>query len=355
MSAIKNPKLLALLACPSCGGSLIHEENLLRCERERKQFPILLGMPCLYYPPDDYIEDQLNSVRKERMRLNEEEEDPEIWLKRIGQIEETLEEAPIEGLEKAPPDKIWKYTEKYYKCINDDEYILSAYGPFIEFEECPSAKKMVGCGLSEGLYSTILNLGKAIPQDAKVVEIGSGIGRTLLDYSILAKKGIVIGLEYVFNKAYMASKILKTREEIEFLLKESFLLEKKEIKGFGRTNIELILTDADEEKKYLPLKENEFDCVIIVFLLGLLKNPRALLEKASRLLRKGGILIVADDHGWEKLRPEMTRTLPSMVNETLEKEGLSIEVEFDVPYFEMLNGRMYHIHLTRMLRAIKEG
>lgn len=148
----------------------------------------------------------------------------------------------------------------------------------------------------------------------------------------------------------MASNILKTKNEMPFVIKDSLLHRKAVIEGFGKTNIMLILTDVE---KYLPLKENRFDCVIIVFLLGLLKDPRALLEKVSRLLRPGGILVVADDHGWEELRPEITRTEPSMVNETLEKEGLRIELEFDTPYLEILNGRMYHIHFTRMLRAVK--
>lgn len=168
MTALNSSKLWDLLVCPSCKGPLEPQESFLCCERETKQFPILLGIPCLYDPPDDYIKDQLHSINEEKKSFNKVEEPfytllKEIWIERIIQIEKKLKEALLRRVSEETKAEIRRYTEKYQKCINDDEYILSAYGPFIKLEGCPSTGDAIGSGISEGLYSTVLNLGKTLP------------------------------------------------------------------------------------------------------------------------------------------------------------------------------------------------
>jgi SAM-dependent methyltransferase/uncharacterized protein YbaR (Trm112 family) len=340
-------KILDFLKCPSCGKSLIKAENYYECQECKNKYPIIREIPILVKSPTDYLLDLKEKLENEYEKdiRPAESDHPNITSIHKNRIETILKEIELYLPGRTQSSKsnvsIRRYTETYLKEMNNDQYILSAYAPFL--------KDVIA--YSECLYSTAVNLGSSIPSNGSMLEIGCGVGRTLLDYSYLLKEGNVIGVDLEYSKVRLAYNILKTNENIECVRTKNFGYEKFTIKGFNRKNIYLIVADANN----LPFKNKVFDIVIIIYLLGLLEEPEKFLKTIPNLLKDKGVLIIADDHGWyERFRPKKTQTCPSMLDEALKSEGLVKEIEFDTPYFEILTDRCYHLHLTRFVKYRKK-
>jgi hypothetical protein len=70
-----------------------------------------------------------------------------------------------------------------------EEYLKSADGSYLR---PPSGNR-------EGFYAAVLSAGKTLLRDAIVLDVGCGIGRTVLDYSLRCLDGLVVGLDHVMN------------------------------------------------------------------------------------------------------------------------------------------------------------
>jgi len=333
-----------ILKCSSgtCDGCLKRGTSFYTCDKCDMQYPIISGIPTLIESPEDYLSEYYKIFENEleneiKPADNDFPNITDIHKKRIAMMKVEIE--PF----LTPTNtsySTYRYSEMYSKEMNNDEYILSGYAPFLENTTA----------YSECLYSTVLNLGVSTPSDGTMLEIGCGIGRTLLDYSYLLKDGNVIGVDLEYSKIRLAQEILKTDREIEVIRIRNFSYEISKIKGFNRPNIHLMVANADK----LPFLNSIFDIIIISYLLGLLEIPKEFLKLIPSLLKDNGMLIIADDHGWyQRIRPRSRHTCPEMLAKAFEYSGLKKDLEFDTPYYESLTDRVYHIHLTRFTRYRK--
>jgi ubiquinone/menaquinone biosynthesis C-methylase UbiE/uncharacterized protein YbaR (Trm112 family) len=341
-----------ILTCPSCGNKMKRQTDYLECVKKQcnKKYPVLLrgGIPILLENPESYVSEYLKEIIQEQEQELEQvkrdhPEQAKVHITRLTRIREELK--PFASEFRATPVKYKRYVEKYAKEMNNDEYILSAYGPYI-------GVKLPIIAYSECLYSTGLNLGAEVSMKkrAKILDIGCGVGRTLLDYSALVIDGIIIGMDLEYSKVRIAYDILKTNSTLRFLYTTNFEYKISEVRGFNRSNIHLMVADAEK----LPFAKDSFDLIIVEYLLGLLQEPEKFLKSLHCFLKNNGLLIIADDHGWwERMRPSKRMTSPEMVDRVLQK-NFSKEYEFDTPHFEILTDRCYHIHLTRFVRYRKK-
>jgi SAM-dependent methyltransferase/uncharacterized protein YbaR (Trm112 family) len=375
-------EFLSLLTCPVCKDKLEFattktEFRWLKCKRNH-YFPIANltnPVPILIRDLKNWIDFQLNlSFEGLKKYISWSENDKQylevskVWkdrlmqmIKILGGIKRDLQSIPAqEVVDKVTLQDVKHYKETFGRCWDDDNYIFIAYSPRIEdlykiYINLLPDKTLVK--YVDTLYSKIFELVKESldgKSNARILEMGCGVGRTLYDCSTLSSTGLIVGLEYNFGKAFVCSKILNG-DELSFRLKKDFGPEPP-VSVVPRLNVrtnkvQLVIADADEP---FPLKDSEWDIVIIAYLLGLLTDPVRFLQRTVKLLRPGGSLIVADDHGWyEDIREERRRTTPEMVSDILVGEGLKVYDQGDLPHIELYNDRYSHIHLTKFQVATR--
>jgi ubiquinone/menaquinone biosynthesis C-methylase UbiE len=326
---------------------LKRENGFLRCDKCNKTYPSLRKgeIPILLRNPEGYLSEYLTEIIPRQLKglksiQSDHPRQAEVHIDRLVKMKEELR-AFVPEFQTAPA-KTKRYLEKYAEEMNNDEYILSAYAPYV-------GVRLPAMAYSECLYSTGLNLGVGVSKDATILDIGCGIGRTALDYSYLVPDGAVFGMDLEYSKIRIAYDVLKTSSTVKFVYTSNFEYKIAEIKGFSHRNIHLVVADAEN----LPYLADSFDLIIVEYLLGLLEEPERFLKSLSRFLKNNGILIIGDDHGWwERMRPRRRMTCPEMLEKAL-GDKFTKECEFDTPYFEILTDRVYHTHLTRFARYRK--
>jgi len=140
--------------------------------------------------------------------------------------------------------------------------------------------------LSPGKLAARLNLEKTF----RVLEIGPGPGY----FSIEVAKHLTEG-------------------HLELLDIQKDMLEKarKRIAASGLDNVGFICGDASE----LPFKENSFDVVFLVAVLGEVSAPEACIKSIYRVLKPGGLLSITEQPGDPDFVPSHT------VRSLVEKQG----------------------------------
>jgi len=339
-----------MLACPLCQSSVKKQDGFLRCDKCNKTYPLLREgeIPILLRNPEDYAYEYVKKIIPKQLKQLEDIQgdhprQAKVHVDRLIKMKEELQPLISES-QTASTEQTKRYLEKYTEEMNNDEYILSAYAPYVGVE-------LPATAYSECLYSTGLNLGAGVSKEAIILDIGCGIGRTALDYSYLVPDGLVFGMDLEYSKLRIGYDVLKTSSAVKFVYTSNFEYKIAKIKGFSRRNIHLTVADAEN----LPYLTGNFDLIIVEYLLGLLEEPERFLKSLSRFLKNNGILIIGDDHGWyERMRPRRKMTCPGMLEETL-GDRFTKECEFDTPYFKILTDRVYRMHLTRFAKYRKRG
>lgn len=356
-STLTKKHFIELLACsnPTCTlkatllDQSIEELPVLECPACRTLYPITDGIPLLYHPPTEYVNRTYQSCLAtaeylHNFKLRVGDSDPyhrfaDIWLTRMNKYVEDMR-AVQQALGKSDGQQTVSPTDEfkaeYSKLEMKEEYLKSAYGIFLS----PTA------GNREGFYATILSAGKTLPRDALILDIGCGIGRTVLDYSLLCPDGQVVGFDYVYGTLQLAKQVLTTAKTTSVLIKVDFARHDVwELPGFQRPNITLVAGAAER----LPFREDAFDCILGNYIFSIIDDYRAALRNAIKLLKPGGILITTNGFSWEDLREPERRHTPDDMKEVLESEGLDIELEFDFANLNTANPRYFHMRNTRLI------
>lgn len=335
-----------ILLCPTCDeGQLDINSNYFFCSNCESKFPIFGKIPLLVKNSTEYIKQYSQFVNNELENLQNIKEDVnnhilQVYIKRLTEMYNQLQ--LFNSKEQISEKAIEGYLKKFATEFNNDQYVLTAYSQYLNNGTLAS---------SENLYSSVVSMGTEIPKNSNILEIGCGVGRTLLDYSKLANEGLIIGLDLNYSKANISHQILNTNDLIPFIKTKNFDYSKDEIKGFGRNNVYLGIADAEG---IIPIKKKSIDVILVQYLLGLLKEPQKFLENICGLLSENGIIIIADDHGWyENFREIKRKTNPNMVENVLIKHNFKKLVEFDTPWIETITDRYSHIHITRVMKFKK--
>lgn len=108
---------------------------------------------------------------------------------------------------------------------------------------------------------------EAVPRCANLLEIGAGTGELLLKLADIAGK--IVGVDHS-----------------QAMLEEA----RRKVAVHGVVNIELRLG----EMTHLPLPDNSVDCVVANMVLHHAADPLAVMTEIRRVLKDGGLLLIAD-------------------------------------------------------------
>ncbi len=214
-------------------------------------------------------------------------------------------------------------------------------------------------GDAEGFYRTINELGFSTPltRDGahNILEVGCGVGRNVCDYARYYPNALVVGADFSERMLQQAFEVLIGREPgaaIEFDLRgEGFGLVSKP--ALSLQNVFLAQADALN----LPFASAQFDIVLAPNLIDRLPDPDRFLAEASRVLKPGAYLVLADPFNWVDT-PEWWNACTTVRN--LERliggHSMHIEVAFDdLIYRELLDARgSYTEWRVAIVRAVKE-
>ena len=130
----------------------------------------------------------------------------------------------------------------------------------------------------------------ALTNTSKVLEVGAGSG---------------------FYSVEVAGKIPKGHLELLDVQPEMLQKAQRKLESEGLTNAGYTLTDADK----LPFREDSFDVIFLVAVLGEIKAQKAFLGEAYRVLKPEGILSISEHH------PDPDFSPVAKVKSLVEKEG----------------------------------
>lgn len=329
-----------------------------RCSNCGFIYPIVDDIPLFCYPINSYIKQnitfcQANAERLQNLQLRLSRDDlynefVNIWLTRINEynLEFTKIQSKLKNIEAQQTKSLTEnFKIEYSKFETIEKYFKAAYGIYLN----PMTGDQI-IGNRESFYSTVLSAGKALPKDALVLDVGCGVGRTLLDYSLLCPDGWIFGIDYIWSNLKLSKQILNTLEPVPFLSKVSLgHHDIWKIQGFGRKNITLVAGSADN----LPFKEATFDCVIGNYIFSIIDSYKTVFRKAAKLVKPGGMLLITNGFSWEDIREPERRHNPDDFNTIAESEGLKVEVSFDFVNIDTSRPRHFHMQNTRLTQFRK--
>lgn len=335
--------------------------SLLQCERCGARFPIVDGMPLLVFPVENYIARMRQNFDAmvsglETFQATVGTDDPyfdfaNIWRDRaIGCRDDMLSASEAlagnqgktdsSRVESPSPSATDTFKAEYSAFETIEEYLKSAYGIYLQ----PPG------GNREGFYATVLSAGKALPRDATILDVGCGVGRTLLDFSQLCSDGLVIGLDFVYGMLKMTRSVVLENEPVPLLLKTDMRQhEIRTLQGFGRLNVALVAADAQR----LPFADATFDCILGNYIYSIIDDYQAALREAVRLLKPGGMFILTNGYSWEDLREPERRHNPDDLSTTMHAADMRIELDFDFANVNNANPRLGYLRTTRLTLARK--
>jgi ubiquinone/menaquinone biosynthesis C-methylase UbiE len=188
-------------------------------------------------------------------------------------------------------------------------------------------------GEAEGFYRTINELGFTAntagnKAPLNILEIGCGVGRTTCDYARHFPDAFVIGLDYSPNLLSHAYQMV-IGEPSQTILSISLEPEGHgtvSAPTFGLENACFVQASALN----LPFAADQFDLVVSPNLIDRVPDPGSMVAEASRVVRPGGSLIIADPFNWTA-RPDLWGQIRAVGDLTalMERHGLTVDLAFD--------------------------
>ena len=246
------------------------------------------------------------------------------YLRELCTIAEGLEDG---GNTKSTQTPLYdRKKEKYTNWVEVLRLALFQYERFV-----PGGKAW-----SEGLYAS-LAMAAAVwnrEKTGKILVIGCGPGRSVLDFSRLFPAYEVEGLDYSLFSLMLAEKIVCGTAEVPLLRRDVYSDAYSEllmVPGMGRKNVSFGLIDLSHDK--LP----ESDMIVCSNVLNLLPDHADAARRIYQALHQDGLLIFADLLGWRLDREETRKGLrtPDRIRTLFEETGfITLDQFAGVPYIE---------------------
>lgn len=190
---------------------------------------------------------------------------------------------------------------------------------------------------TDSIYSRInavLHQQMELNQDAVILDLGCGVGRTLYELSETFPNAQFIGVDYSLNMLRRAKQILLENNELQIDLSSSGLPPFKLI-GKQLANVHLMQADACA----LPFKSNSMDVLINTFLIDRVKDVRLALEQMIYCLKPGGFFLLTSPLNFQTTE-NWKYGQPIILIQLLKELGIEhISFEDNITHTEVLDSR----------------
>ncbi|EKD43986.1 MAG: hypothetical protein ACD_72C00046G0002 [uncultured bacterium] len=161
-----------------------------------------------------------------------------------------------------------------------DQYYKMQYGLYLK-------DKAAKNNLTESFYFVIIKLlKKYLKKDAKMLEVGCGLGRLVFES---AKIGAEQSVGIDISKSFIDECDKIGRNERNGLISYFVKTSKN-----NPDQIQFQVADAEN----LPFERETFDVVVCLNVIDRVAHPKKVLESIGRVLKKGGVAIIADPYDW---------------------------------------------------------
>ena len=185
------------------------------------------------------------------------------------------------------------------------------------------------------LYTKLATLvGSWLPPNGVFLDLGCGVGRTVVDAARIAPDGLAIGFDLSLSKVVRARTISQGTAVLRYPVRAQEGLIEAQIQGQDRLNTAFAIGDA----AHVLLPDRSIDCILLALVIGLIQDPRDLLREVFRILKPTGHVIIADpfDAFYDYDCPSDHRLTANSVLQLVEQvaRGVSVETIGPVPYQE---------------------
>jgi SAM-dependent methyltransferase len=236
-------------------------------------------------------------------------------------------------LESASDPDAWNapLTSKYDGEANTDIYTRIAWG---HLSVCTGRGAAVFPDAGE-LYTKLATLIRSwLPPNGVFLDLGCGVGRSVVDAARIAPDGLAIGFDLSLSKVVRARTISQGRAVLRYPVREQEGLIEAQIQGQDRLNTAFVIGDA----AHVLLPDRSIDCILLASVIGLIQDPIDLLREVFRILKPTGHVIIADpfDAFYDYDCPSDHRLTTNGVLQLVEQvaRGVLVELIGPVPYQE---------------------
>jgi ubiquinone/menaquinone biosynthesis C-methylase UbiE len=138
-----------------------------------------------------------------------------------------------------------------------------------------------------------------------------------------------VGVGSGFYSVEVAHRVSKGHLELLDLQPEMLKKARQKLEAEGLSNVGYTLSDADK----LPFKDDSFDTLFLVAVLGEVANQKAFLSEARRVLKPEGILSISEH------LPDPDFSPFAKVKSLVEKEGFEFHKRYGVKWSYTVNFR----------------
>jgi SAM-dependent methyltransferase len=205
-------------------------------------------------------------------------------------------------------------------------------------------------GTWESGAEALLEKLRALPRVGSLVELGCGVGRSLLELS--GRADVAVGLDRSGGLLRVARRLLRG-EEVRYARRmagRTYVADA--VRGARADGVQLVCADALEP----PFAPGSFDRVVALNLLDNVPSPRALLHHLHQLAAPGGEVVVSSPYSWRDGIVDSAERLPgpdpaAALREEVRALGWRIVDDCEVPWTLRHDARASTTWRVHFLRA----
>jgi SAM-dependent methyltransferase/uncharacterized protein YbaR (Trm112 family) len=329
-------------------------EAILRCDRCKRTFPVVCGIPILMDELPKYLRRNyyfLVGCCREQGSLSDEMKTAllnYVLLELKTGKEEIFptarsytREAQLDFLTEIGP----------YLCNHYDDLgsVVKPSNPLYDFLRAYSTRNPHA--VLEGFAAHHSNGGQGLALD-----IGCHVGGfTALQAQ---RSRFVFGLDVSFESLLLASQILKGRPkrlDRYRLYQEGTRYHWRNLHAPRCQNVEFVVATGDN----LPFKASSVDTVSSCNVVDIVPKPMELVDEKLRVLKKGGLLLLSDPYEFygvmfKRLETRSRKSPLRLIKQRMASQIRIVQEEDDVPWITHKYNRSYMIYYNHCLAGIKE-